>query len=184
MPRKILLLATLFCATAHTAEERWVRLLPQLRYFDLSVACTSSLYPSSAYLSVTLDGGKPVQALLRARNLGDPKAPSIALEPDEVAAITAIEDKEGRFWVTRLPLTQRLITWLLWYIPSDAMGCRPPHPLKSVDPMTKNVEFGPVAEGGPAPKYLSTTRRFSGRNDKGDAYSATLWLEQIPVVVP
>lgn len=135
---------------ASDIELVWRRIDTQYIYKDADKQCTTktsvgnSHIAGEAYLALEVEGGK----VSGARFSNYPNIfpykwiyKAIDLEPNEIASIELVLDKNKQIWVKSFTLTERLAKWLVYFPSQRHYWCEIPFTPKNISPKTQTLVF-------------------------------------------
>ena len=123
----------------------WVQFQLNHTYSDSTTNCESARMGSPFYFAMEIENGKATRAAFNSNMRPRGEDSRTVLTHDELKEIEFFLDSQGRYWVKRLPLTSRLIRWILFVTPQWGVPqfCVLPQPLKTTSPGSVLFEFGP-----------------------------------------
>jgi len=177
----ILLVMSWFCVEAKAVDIFWLRIHTEHSYKDATGQCKGVKPGGELYFASERDGDKLNRVVLSNFPNVWPYTyiyKSIELPKEQLSQVKLYRDKEGRFWLKELPLTERQLRWVLYYTTEHYSYCPLPQLLKTLEPAP--ITFGFETEGideGILRSY-SQKENFHGTRSDGLAYEATLRLVQ------
>jgi len=164
-----------------TTEVLWIRVNVNHSYRDLSVDCSAIQPGGEVFFAAEHDSGQLRRVVFNNFPYTDPYISihkSILLTPQEVAGIRLHRDPKGRLWLKELPLTERLVKWVLYYGSHTYSYCSLPQWPRTMVPTFVPYQFD--TEGVDAGILISDSQKvtFAGIRDDGAPFQATMRLTQ------
>ena len=151
-----------------------VDLLARFMYQDLTTRCVVSSMGHGLHLNGTIRDGKVVQAMLANTASNEYQ---INFLPDELNGIEVTADAIGNYYVTTLPLSARLLSWMFFNFDVQWAifgGCKPSQPLATLTPHGHIYKFRHQT----SMDLFAPLQRFRGNRADGTPYAVTLGFTQ------
>ncbi len=171
----------LLSVSTQATEVVWLRLTPLFSYKDITLACSNFIKPihtpRDLFFAAEVNGITVQRAALR-DSTSQMFAESISFLSSELVGIALTRDGKERLWLKALPKSARLLNWVFFRTTYTPDGCKPPLPLKTLEPAAFIFTFNPEELGGMPGSIDSQTGTFRGQRQDGYAYEASLRLTQ------
>jgi len=159
---------------AARADVTWLKLGPTMVYKDINTYCGSDFMKDLYFGVETAANGAVVKASIR-DSLDGLLVEQIAFNTDELPGIELVRDKVGRGWLKTLPLSGRVIVWLLHHSGGD---CRPMHRLATMASIPYSFVFNIEGLGENVLHSMTPRAKLKGQRSDGASYEAELELMQ------
>lgn len=152
----------------------WIRLSTYVSYSTkpgISSCEELSLFPFTVWFSAEMENEKMTRAALN-RKVSGLLVEHIEFSPNELSGLELYKDPEGGLWLSHLPLSERLMLWLV------EQYFQKLSPLKTVKPSALGFEFDTHLLGEVFPRSDSKCLAFLGTTSASAPYEAHIKFAQ------
>lgn len=158
----------------------WLELKPSFRYRDVTVSCSTD-WGQRIMLSAEFCENKITRGWFQIQSHWLlPAGESIAIEPDELEGQKFYIDEGGRYWLSTMTLSSRLLNWFFFHSSGWFDRCVPPMAIIDINPVPYPFEFARSLPGENLVTSESQTGKFSGTRKDTRYFEASLGFLQKP----
>lgn len=175
---RYLVIGFVISSSLWATDVAWILFQVNHTYNDSTINCESARRGNTLYFATEIEEGKPTRAAFNSNLQPRGKDDTLTLTQEELSQIDLFSDSQGRYWVKKLPLNDRLLKWML-FMASHGLPkiCVLPQRLQTISPAPITFEFEPedLEEF-----QIGHSRKisFSGVLLDGDAYRVKMQLVQ------